>query len=178
LQETPEIQTVILGFFGNYLLDSDLAAEHLTNHLGPKEVSLSSKTLTGTKAELFYAGLDASIAQLQDAGKRVVLFTDVPEVPFLPRSCLIRPGFGSAQAFCGQAIADVHDRQDASRAVVAKLQAAHPQLQVFDTRRAVCDDKSCPLQSAGHFLYRDSHHLSVFGSEKVADMFLNSPQAR
>jgi hypothetical protein len=63
-------------------------------------------------------------------------------------------------------------RQREPRALLAKLLVAHPQLASFDPLDAICDGQRCAIKIEDMLLYRDSHHLSFRGSQRVARAFL------
>jgi peptidoglycan/LPS O-acetylase OafA/YrhL len=166
-------RTVVLVFFGNYMLDVDLAADHLRTHTGPSTVRMSSTEIGATgKRELFLYGLGRMIDALEAAGKSVVVVVDVPELPFLPADCVPRVST-SAPARCVLARSAVLHRQAALRGMLAELSSAHPRIRLYDPVNVLCDDAECHLRAGGTALYRDSHHLSNAGSAVVARDFLD-----
>src|SRR3984957_17993001 len=87
----PQIKTVVLAFFGNYFLTTAYAADHVIHDAGPGLFVISGAPgQTGSRAELFFSGLDQAIAHLEQAHKQIVILIDLPEFPFLPRDCYRR----------------------------------------------------------------------------------------
>jgi peptidoglycan/LPS O-acetylase OafA/YrhL len=168
LDSQPQIKTVVLGFFGNYFLTTPYAADHVINHTGPGRVRLSGVPgQKGSRAEIFFAGLDQAITQLERAGKQIVVLMDLPELPFLPRDCYRRQDTSG----CILQRSAVDARQAEFRAIIAKLQHAHPGIRVFDPLERFCPNSRCIYIEAGQVLYKDSHHLSHYGSDRYAEAF-------
>jgi peptidoglycan/LPS O-acetylase OafA/YrhL len=165
------IKTVVLSF-GNYIADTNYAADHLQSQRGPRAAVFSSRSFSGTRAALFYAGLDQAVTRLEAAGKEIIVFHDVPELPFFPRACIPRGRLGSARTNCFIPRAAVLDRQHETRALLARLSLAHPRVRLFDPLETLCDAEICPVRLGDRLLYRDSHHLSLYGSVRVARAFL------
>jgi peptidoglycan/LPS O-acetylase OafA/YrhL len=175
LQEDNAIDTVVLSFFANFFLDTDYAAGHLARSDGPSAIKITSHRVPDySKASMAYYGLDAAIAELERAGKRVVLIIDVPELPFEPLSCIKRPLTGEATIRdCSISKQSVLDRQSEFRRIVAKLQLSYPLLEVYDSLDALCKGDRCWVESEGVMRYRDSHHLSLRGSDVLGRAFIS-----
>ncbi len=175
LARMESIQVVVLSFFGGYFLDSDVAADHLANHAGPTTISIrSNETTLSGKKDLFFFGLDRTIAILEKAGKKVVVVVDVPELPFFPRDKLryimIKNESGQTASL---AKSSVVNRQSQLRAGIAQLKIAHPALLIYDPMEFLCDDTACHIVIDDVLIYRDSHHLSSRGSMFFARKFLD-----
>ena len=164
------IDTVVLVFFGNYIMTDAYAADHLAGP-GPSTISI---TVPGTpqlgKTDSFAFGLGAAVASLQSSGKRVVIIIDDPELPFFPKRCVSRP-FVTPDV-CVISRADVERRQHDFRAVIDSVVKQHPGVIVFDPLKLFCNEEVCSPVKDGVMLYSDSHHLSQRGSAEVASNFL------
>jgi peptidoglycan/LPS O-acetylase OafA/YrhL len=171
----PQIKTVVLAFFGNYFLTTPYAADHVIHHTGPGRIMISgAPSQAGSRAELFFSGLDQAIAHLQQAHKQIVILIDLPEFPFLPRDCYRRQDTSG----CILPRSAVDARQAELREIIAKLQRAHPSIRVFDPLERFCPDSRCIYTEDGQVLYEDSNHLSHYGSDRYAEAFsrwLTSP---
>jgi peptidoglycan/LPS O-acetylase OafA/YrhL len=168
LDSQPQIKTVVLGFFGNYFLTTPYAADHVIYHTGPGRIRISGLPgRKGSRAELFFAGLDQAITQLERAGKQIVVLMDLPEFPFLPRDCYRRQD--TSGCILHRSMVDA--RQAEFRAIIAKLQSAHPGIRVFDPLERFCPNSECIYTEAGQVLYEDSNHLSHYGSDRYAEVF-------
>jgi peptidoglycan/LPS O-acetylase OafA/YrhL len=164
----PQIKTVVLAFFGNYFLTTSYAADHVIQHTGPDRIVISGAPgQNGSRAELFFSGLDQAIARLEQAHKQIVILIDLPEFPFLPRDCYRRQDMSG----CILPRSTVDARQAEYREIIAKLQRAHPDIRVFDPLKRFCPDSRCIYAEAGQLLYEDSNHLSHYGSDRYAEPF-------
>ena len=174
--DTPSVETVVLASLGGFYIKNDTGyATQLKGDNSPMTWRIQSTVSDNkqySKAELFYQGMDATIRELEAHGKKVVLYQDVPEIPFMPLNCLGRP-FTSNQRNCDkQSKIIVENNQKEYKALLLTLQEAHPKLRIFDVIPHVCDKASCYARYEGHFIYRDSHHLSTYGSTLLAKPFL------
>ncbi len=115
------------------------------------------------------SGLEASIRSFLAAGKRVVLVIGVPELGFLPEECLIGRPFGlrEIRTPCAVPRPTVDQRNHAYRALVRRLSARIPALEVVDASSIFCDDQLCHAQRNGRLLYQDANHLTLAGSRLV-----------
>jgi peptidoglycan/LPS O-acetylase OafA/YrhL len=163
----PQIKTVVLAFFGNYFLTTPYAADHV-NRSGAGWFEISGAPgQSGSRAELFFSGLDQAIAHLEQAHKQIVILIDLPEFPFLPRDCFRRQDTSG----CILPRSAVDARQAEFRKIIAKLQRTHPGIRVFDPLERFCPDSRCIYTEAGQVLYEDSNHLSPYGSDRYAEAF-------
>lgn len=164
----PQIKTVVVAFFGNYFLTTAYAADHVINHTGPsKTVIAGAPGQTGSRSELFFSGLEQTVAHLERAHKQIVILIDLPEFPFLPRDCFRRQDASA----CSLPRSAVEARQAESRAIIANVQRAHPRIRVFDPLERLCPNSRCSCSEDGQLLYEDSNHLSHYGSERYAEAF-------
>ena len=162
------IKTVVLAFYGHYFLDTPYAADHIQRKVGPETIKISSEKYKDlSKGELFYRGLGQAIEQLVNARKEVVLLIDIPELPFFPLDCL------KGKPNCVVPIKDVLFRQQEHRAMIAKLTKQFPTLKVFDPTSIFCQENECSYRSDGTVLYRDSHHLTILGSDLYGSVFID-----
>jgi peptidoglycan/LPS O-acetylase OafA/YrhL len=168
LDSQSQIKIVVLGFFGNYFLTTPYAADHVIHDTGPGRIVITGDSgRSGSRSELFFFGLDQAIAQLERAHKRIVVLIDLPEFPFLPRDCFRRQGTSE----CILLRSAVNARQAELRAMIAKLQRAHPGIGVFDPVERFCPQSQCIYTEGGQLLYEDSNHLSHYGSDRYAEAF-------
>jgi len=119
--------------------------------------------------ELFRNGLRRTIESLQALGRKVVLVGQVPEV-----------GYDAAIAYSvaywtgrdlNKLIAptwkEYRERDAVAEEVFANL-AGKPGFQFVDMGKALCDTLTCPVVENGYSLYRDTDHLSTYGSHRVS----------
>ncbi|MDR3504337.1 MAG: acyltransferase family protein [Legionella sp.] len=171
--ENPSIDTVILASLGPfYVSDQGYAAQHLGKY-APSGFTLRSEKENHpleAKAKVFYDGLALTITKLHQAGKKVILFQDVPEIPFMPARCLNRPL--APYKSCHILKSDVLKRQNIYKAVLTQLKKEHPDIRIFNPVDFMCK-QNCPLTYKNHLIYRDSHHLSTAGSHFIGKKLIN-----
>lgn len=163
------IENVVLSFYGNYFKHDAYAADHIKNKVGPNAVKITSSVFSGSRSDLFYYGLDLTIKKLVDSGKSVTLFVDVPELPFFPKDC-VRNSFKKCEIPKAIAL----ERQAELRGIVAKLKSLNPQLNVFDPIDLLCGNDWCGYKRDGVIIYRDSHHLTLRGSNIFAGLYIST----
>ncbi len=172
LLRDPGIKTVVLSFASFYVSETVFAADHVA--LGVQPALLLSPRLPGSsRGDLFARGLDEAITALERGGKTVVIFMDIPELPFFPRDCLRRSqGQADGPETCRLPRAEVLTRQHTYRELLTRIAAAHPGLSLFDPTDQFCDQQTCTFRNDAMLFYRDSHHLSLRGSAMLARRFL------
>ena len=171
--DNPAIQTVVLAFLGSYAIEP-LSVDGLPNDRGAAATVEMQNTLqpTPSNAEMMFRGLDRSITTLENARKRIVLFVDVPSLPFQPADCVDRPFIKRTLERCSVSRAAMLEQQATLRTVVQRLAQAHPALRTFDPLVSLCDGDTCAIKRGDMLVYRDGDHLSLRGSAFVAGHFL------
>jgi peptidoglycan/LPS O-acetylase OafA/YrhL len=117
-------------------------------------------------------GVGHTVSVLLRGGKEVVLYQDIPVLPFQPADQVPRP-------FRPRDVPSVVPRQAALdlqppyRAAFVRLQMRYPAIQIFDPVPSLCDASTCTAYRQGHSLYFDSNHLSIAGSAYVAGSFMS-----
>ena len=157
------ITTVILALF--------------TNDIGSLQFKdLPADAPIEARMKRLMSGLDADIAALTAAGKKVILTYDTPLSPIDAKDCVSRPfarWLGISKK-CSVKESEVGNR--------------HPQIDILDhhylDRQDVCVFHQSPLlfsgdyinfkDAEGNFLIRDRHHLSEYGSKKMATLLMQS----
>jgi peptidoglycan/LPS O-acetylase OafA/YrhL len=168
LSTSSDIKIVGLSFFGNIFLTTSYAADHIQGKRGPEITKISSKDSSkASRTDIFFNGLNSTVDILEKSGKQVILMIDVPELPFLPRDC-----YRSPYKKCQLTRSEAELRQREQRALITKLKQQHPLLRVFDPINLICPKDFCLFQNEDLIIYRDSHHLSLRGSDLYAQYFL------
>jgi peptidoglycan/LPS O-acetylase OafA/YrhL len=167
LSDSTTITTVVLSFFEAAVLDTPFAAEHVSLNRGPHRVVLKSSLHPEfTKQQAFEEGLEATVRTLQKAGKKVVVLIDVPELSFIPRDCIRDP------SACVLPIETIAERQKTFRKIIEDVKDRNPGLLVYDPLPILSRRGRCLYTFDGNLIYRDSHHVSEWGSEYLAKDFL------
>ncbi|MCH9756366.1 MAG: acyltransferase [Gammaproteobacteria bacterium] len=174
--DTPSIETVVLSFFGSYYLVSEdntdiLFGERFLNNwvMRPKEGTADNLS----NFVLFYQGIDRAITKLEQHGKHVILYKDIPEISFRPEMCIKRL-FGPKENTCRMLLEEgLIKKQEIYAQLLHDLKKAHPNIKIFDSPSYLCDASSCNIRKNGKILYRDTHHLNLYGSKIFADLFID-----
>ena len=170
----PALTTVVLSFLGSYAdPDGPLLRDERGETILAETVALAEDGTPGAgNADLMARGLERTVATLASAGKRVVVYVDVPELPFSPRDCVDRPFARRRVAACELQRSEILRRQAGLRAVIARVLQSRPLAQPYDPLPLICDAPTCRIERGDLLLYRDHHHLSVRGSRLLAEPFV------
>jgi peptidoglycan/LPS O-acetylase OafA/YrhL len=165
---TPEIELVILTFaMPFYYADKGFAYQHR----GPNEPMLWNVESIEPQPNRFSAvtkSLSYTLDFYRKAGKQVVLMLDAPEFPFMPAHCIERRAWLQSRD-CAVPRASYLERQRSMREFIQTELSNWPDLLIFDPINVFCDEKVCRMRKDDRFLYRDSNHLSIYGSYVVAN---------
>ena len=169
----PSIATVVLAFHGSYATGAPTAPASAADvPTEPAAQLTDTMQASDNNTEMMFRGLDRAISLLEAASKSVVLFVDVPELPFQPRDCIDRPLAARRLENCSVTRASVLARQATLRGVVQRLAIGHVAMRVFDPLDTLCDARNCAVKRGDMLVYRDGDHLSLRGSEFLARPFL------
>jgi peptidoglycan/LPS O-acetylase OafA/YrhL len=162
------IETVILSFAHIYPLDEMYAADHIRNGFKASDMVLQDRLGHAvTPIDVFEAGLRRTTNYLRSKGIAVVLLIDIPELKFMPKDCLRN------KVSCEFNHIDVTTRQKVHRDLLSKISRDTEGVRVFDSLSVFCanNEDRCSVLKDGRTLYRDSHHLSHFGSIEFGKVF-------
>ena len=162
------IERVVLSFAHMYPLDTLIAADHIKRGFEATDRLLEDREgLANSPTEVFEIGLRRTISYLREKGVSVVLVIDIPELVVMPEDCLAN------KASCEFSRIDVLDRQKVHRDLLAAISRDYEDVVVFDSLDVFCgkEDDTCSILKNGRTLYRDSHHLSHFGSVEYGKYF-------
>ena len=166
LEKHKEIKTVVLSYAHTYPL-TPYAADHIAIM---KERKWNTKILTSeisssNKIEIFNYGISMAVKKLLASNKDVYVLMDIPELPYFPQDCL------KGRPHCEVEVAEIIKRQDNNRKSLEKLKSDFPDVKIFDPTNIFCNEMVCSYKKDGIILYRDSHHLSIDGSDYYGKMF-------
>lgn len=122
----------------------------------------------------------ATLTALQDAGKQVMLFHDVPTLNFDPRACIRRAGVASSTTNrdCTMAVADYEAAVKEHDEIVASVLKDFPMVTTFAPAKYLCDDKHCKGLIDRQLMYRDTNHLSYDGDLYIGAKFAAEQAAK
>jgi hypothetical protein len=119
--------------------------------------------------DVFYRGLDRTVAALAGAGKKVILVASVPEVGFPVPAYLAHARMADPDAKLTTSTATYRARQKFVLWAFAQMHKRYGAEIVYPDR-VLCADGACQVALDGRPLYRDAHHLSVFGATQLAPL--------
>lgn len=173
IKKEKNIHTVILSSIALfYMNEIGIAFEHQGKNspinfkleiVTPSEKTLSNK-------DIFKIGYENTIEALHQMGKNIIIIHDVPELPFMPSQCIGRPFFQKNQ-FCQLNHAQILKQQYEYHLLLRQLKEKYPYIKIYNTINDLCQNNSCKLKKNGHLIYRDSSHLSLYGSALVSKNF-------
>ena len=136
----------------------------------------TSPGLHGYRAGQFEAELAATIAQLNAAGKRVIMLDDIPILPEGLDNCasdrLYLRGMAKRDCSYSRSIAE-QNHQEAAQ-LLSRIIQARPGTAVISTYDVLCDQTRCHSEIDGVPLYKhdDRGHLSAGGSRIFYQLYM------
>ena len=114
--------------------------------------------------ELAYLGLKRTIDAIHALGPEIVFIRSTPDFEFDIRDqCFDRFSLVEKSSCSMQNLVFVN-RRSLEDQLIDRLVSDYPYLKVFDPFSVLCSEKTCDLVRGQNPLYRDSHHLSDYGS--------------
>ena len=185
--DTPRIQNVLINVRGAFYVNATEvggAAEGSRRWLREaSDLKDSAPDLAADNVSIFRAGVARTLRALGHAGKHVVWVLNTPEPGADVNACL-KPRAGEGwlgpHASCAVTLKSYEARNKVYREIVLsevsrwnEQRPAHaPAVKVLDPSEVLCDSDSCPLVKDGKPLYRDGDHLSIQGSDLLAQWLL------
>lgn len=121
---------------------------------------------------VFSRALESTVGKLLDAGKKVIIIGQVPELGINIPTCLARNHLPIATPrICATPTDRVLGRLDFVSRQIETVAAAHPQICTFHPSRAFCSREECPGTTGDKILYLDDDHLSATGAVALSDHF-------
>jgi peptidoglycan/LPS O-acetylase OafA/YrhL len=115
---------------------------------------------------VFLRGLARTLGELTSRHKKVVIVASVPEIGWPVPAVLARHALAEDNQFVAPRLEDYLDRQkfvlDAFALVQQKFNAT-----LLYPHRSLCATGICEVERNGIPLYRDEHHLSVYGAKEL-----------
>jgi peptidoglycan/LPS O-acetylase OafA/YrhL len=115
-------------------------------------------------AAIFARGLHRTLSALRAAGREVVLIGPVPEVGKPVPQVLARMALSGSYRPIGPTLEKYRDREQAVLPLFQHAAATDEGVKAVFPARYLCADGRCRVRQDGIPLYRDGHHLSVYGA--------------
>lgn len=128
-------------------------------------------TSTVSPPQLFKQSYQQLIDAFDRAGKQVFVVTENPELGVDASYCIPRPVSMRNPVNCSQPLARVLTRQHTYRALIPQLHGTT----IIDSLDYLCPNNTCKVLHNGILLYSDDDHLSVYGSQYLAERVYASP---
>ena len=116
----------------------------------------------------FASGLESVVAELSRAGKRVLLIAPLPQLRHGAPECIASGRVDK----CAQPRADYDASAARPRALLARLAATYPRVQVVETADYFCGPDACPAMRGGRGLYWDDDHVASSAARDFAVRWL------
>jgi len=171
IRTSEQIRTVVLaGRWQDPFLDE--VPEPL---LARDEQRLSTPQPLAEENKRFVAGLSATIAAIEAAGKHVVLIDDVPNFDFdplyrtrtdaIPARRVLASWMKETSMPAGRAPASFRDAAARSEQALTRVYTDDRNVSVIDLQSMFCDKNGmCAYMEQGTLLYADSQHLTDAGA--------------
>jgi hypothetical protein len=166
LTQQKQIRTVVLSYWGQYPLPNYYAADHLRMKFDSATFKINSSESNITEhSALFQYGLTRAVRELRSANKQVIILMDIPELPYFPLDCV------KGRLNCDDTLINVMKRQKEHRESLLMLQEDFKDIRIFDPTSIFCNESKCTFKREGVVMYRDSHHLTLMGSDIYGKFF-------
>ncbi len=125
--------------------------------------------------QAFRLAMRDTLQRFTNAGKEIIFITDVPEISFDPKGCvLLRPLFfnlNNVRKDCEVSRIEFDKRNKDYHELVKEVLINFPKVKLWEPWRYFCDMNRCTAMVDGKLLYRDKHHLSLEGSYWLGEKF-------
>ncbi|MFA6226943.1 MAG: acyltransferase family protein [Candidatus Paceibacterota bacterium] len=135
----------------------------------PKAIIISNNAWSKNR-DLFREGMDNILSYFPNNIK-LIWFTQTPTIPFDLTKCIDRPLSSTQNKTTGcsfprksydKMISGMNRRID-------NLKKKYPQIINIDPSSVLCNQTECFITINNQFLYKDNNHLSLFGSQYLAE---------
>ena len=157
-----------------------LSARWALNHWGTRyrgetgERALLAPGSTESNPQIVAALLEKTVTELERAGAAVVLVAGIPEIGLnVPKTMALRMHF-DRQVRLEPSWQEYWERNSPVLTLFESMQSRHASLRVADPGEKLCSKAHdrCQVELDGQPFYSDDDHLSIVGSEFIADIFV------
>ena len=174
-EKLPNENIVYYGREGLPFLDNEnlrRAFEYVLSDHDIKAVVLSTnwvERLAGYTPERLTRELDATVKALTSAGKKVYLTDGVPNFTFDPSRCKYVGRMGMENK-----CSEPDSRADSVYSpVFDSVRKENPEVKIIHTYDFFCREGTCAMARDGVLYFRDNNHLTVLGSQKIAQTIVD-----
>jgi len=169
LDSNSSIKTVVISAAWRIILDGNfLNPAHKEFWGGVKNKSLDESEKNLPNDVLVYLGLKRTISAISQRGKEVIFIRSTPDFSKdITEICIKRFSGDSLKQDCSIPRSIFDARRQSEDRLLSRLIQDFPNLKIFDPYDVLCSREECFLVLNGMPLYRDSFHLSVYGSGLV-----------
>lgn len=126
-------------------------------------------TTTATTNAVFVRGLERTVRTLTQAGKKVILVGSVPEIGWPVPIVLARMKLADENPQTDLTLSAYLQRQHFVLYAFAQMNKTYG-AKVIYPHQVLCATGTCKVALRGIPLYRDQHHLSVFGARQLTPL--------
>jgi len=172
LLRDPAIHEVILEARWAKYAEGTPYGDEPSGHVALLDESCNTSS-NGDNHAVFQRGLARTLGELQSLHKRIVIVAAIPEIGWPVPAILARRALAEDPGSVAPRLTDYLDRQKFVLATFAQAQS-HYGATVLYPHRVLCATGTCKVAMRGTPLYRDEHHLSVFGAQQLVPMMKNA----
>lgn len=129
----------------------------------------------------FMRAADMVLNKFSQMNIRIVVLRDIPDIVFSPRSCVgynsplmgALRGMGDKRSIdkCGVSFTELKNRNKPYEDDLSAILSKHPNVVVLDPKPVLCKRGFCNAITNQDFLYWNSDHLTIVGSDTVLGYF-------
>lgn len=167
IDQNPSIHTVVLSaFWANYYEEAGIVLPRFTYKNVIEDVQDPKNK---NQSQIFTNAMERTLKWLDQRGKKVVIFLDIPSLPFYIDKCGFRPLIKFKKENCSFDLNLKSSKQIGYRNIFLKLDKQ--QAQIIDPIPMLCPSEVCEITQNNSMLYTDEHHLSAYGSTWLIESF-------
>lgn len=121
-----------------------------------------------SSAQAMEEDITVTLKAFINAGKHVVLIGDTPKFAFDPQRCKYRRPLSSGTQ-CEISASLVRAQQDTYWPLFQAVQRTLPKVRLITLEKVFCHDDLCSMAIEDKVMFRDSNHLNILGSRRVAN---------
>ncbi len=170
--EHPELKVVILA--GRWTLWAEGSSYSYTDEIINFDIQdIQSKSEQKESSPvLFERGLERTVKALLELDRKVVIISQVPEIGYdVPLADFIARRTGrDTNKIIALPLEKFYERNNRELSILDKISNTY-KVEIVDPWKILCNDTACLPIKDEQVLYEDDHHLSVIGSQYLAQIY-------